>query len=124
MHEGNFTRRIVDAVFSALAGHPEGRPTRIKVRVGETYHLEPDSVRVHYASLSRGTRLEGAVLELKETPMLLRCRRCRGAARAEDHHILVCFFCGSSEVDVLSGNEIVVEEIEMETDHVPEKRDH
>ena len=53
MHEGNFTQQIVTSIVSELEKHPGYRPQRIKVKVGEMLHLEPESVRTHYALLTK-----------------------------------------------------------------------
>lgn len=117
MHEGKFTEEIVDAVLSELE-KTAGKPLRIRVRVGEMLHLEPESVRLHFEAMTRDTRLDGAELELEEIPVLLACRACAWQGGAEDHHVLFCAACGSTEVNVLAGRDVRVDAIDLETEKV------
>ncbi|MBI2094738.1 MAG: hydrogenase maturation nickel metallochaperone HypA [Candidatus Omnitrophica bacterium] len=114
MHEANFTNRIVEAILEAADRIPGARPRKVRVLVGEMLHLAPASVALHYDRLTRGTRLEGVRLELEEKPARIRCRRCGREGGVEDHHFLICARCGSTDADLLSGNEIVVDSIEVE----------
>jgi hydrogenase nickel incorporation protein HypA/HybF len=114
MHEGNFTEEIVGAVLAQLALHPGRRPSRVKVRVGESFHLEADSVRDHFKRLTVGTDLARAELVLEEEPVMVQCRRCGGRGPVEDHHWPECKACGSLETDVVAGNEVVVDSIVLE----------
>ena len=115
MHEANFTENIVQAILDELRKAPPGRPTRALIKVGEMLHLNADSVRTHFQSLSRGTPLDGVELELVEVPVRLHCSTCRWTGDAEDHHLLFCSSCSSIAVDVLSGRDVIIERIEVET---------
>jgi len=113
MHEGNFTRQIVDSILAELAKRPDQKPQRVKVAVGEMLHLVPESVRAHYEIQTKGTRLEGAALELIETPVHVRCRVCCREGGVLDHHLLICSNCLSPDVELLKGRDVIVEEIEL-----------
>ena len=108
MHEAKFTEEIVTAIISQVEG-AQKKPKRVKVRVGEMFHLEKESVLMYYALLTRGTRLEGIEIELEEDPVIVRCKDCRQAGGVEDHHLLMCTYCDSQNVEVLTGDEIVTE---------------
>ena len=115
MHEGGFTQRIVDAILKELQAYPGRKVKRAAVKVGELFHLEPDSVRTHFRSSTKGTTLEGAELELKETPVSVLCRDCGKRGGVEDHHLLLCGNCGSLHVELIEGQEILLEEIDLES---------
>jgi hydrogenase nickel incorporation protein HypA/HybF len=112
MHEGRFTEDIVKAVLEGLAPYPGARLERVSVRVGDVYHLEPESVRLHFELATRGTRLEGTVLDLVEVPLAVRCRSCGSQGGVEDHHLPACRSCGSQEVTVLEGDRIEIQPLE------------
>lgn len=115
MHEANFTSEIVHTILSELEKVPAGKPKFVKVVVGEMLHLVPVSVGMHFDSLVRGTRLEGTTLELQEAPVRIQCGACGREGGVEDHHLLMCDSCGSLEVKLLSGNEIWIDSIQLET---------
>ncbi|OIO38301.1 MAG: hypothetical protein COT00_05145 [Candidatus Omnitrophica bacterium CG07_land_8_20_14_0_80_50_8] len=114
MHEANFTKQIVEAVVGALRQCPDGKPRTVKVQVGAMLHLVPESVQMHYQLLTRGTGLEGIGLELTETPVRVRCRRCGHEGGVEDHHLLLCTACDSMEVELTAGDQILIDSIECE----------
>ncbi len=114
MHEGNFTQQIVTSIVSELEKHPGYRPQRIKVKVGEMLHLEPESVRTHYALLTKGTSLEGIALELEGMPVVVNCRACHAEGAVSDHHLLFCPSCYSRDVVIVSGNDVLIDSIELE----------
>lgn len=109
MHEGHFTEQIVEAVLKELNGVPVDPSTAIRVSVGETFHLVPESVQLHYGILTQGTPLEGTVLMLEEIPVQVECRRCGERGGVEDHHLLLCSRCGSQDVTMVAGHEVTVE---------------
>ncbi len=111
MHEGHFTEQIVEAILEALKKQDGRSPSKIKVRVGEMLHLETESVRMHFLSMTAGTALEKAVLELEEVPVRVKCRQCGVEGPVADHHMLMCQSCDSRDLEVLSGEDVVIEEI-------------
>ena|SRR3989338_6262478 len=113
MHEANFTKQIVNAILQELAKNTEERPQTVKVRVGQMLHLVPDSVKMHYDVLTSGTALAGVKLELEEIPVTVRCHQCHHEGGVADHHLLACLECGSLDVELLNGNEIRIDSIEV-----------
>ena len=114
MHEGNFTNQIVDAILTELKNHPSGKPRRVQVKVGDMLHLNIDSVQAHYAMATKGTPLETAKLVLEESPTRVKCRTCSKEWEPEDHHLLFCDDCQKTEVDITSGNQVVIEAIDLD----------
>ena len=114
MHEGKFTEDIVQAILTGLEPYPNARLKRVGVRVGDVYHLQPDSVLLHYELSVKGTRLEGVALDLIEVPMEIKCSACGAEGGVADHHLPNCSACGSTEVVVTAGNKIEIEPIEAE----------
>ncbi|HBB33850.1 MAG TPA: hydrogenase maturation nickel metallochaperone HypA [Cyanobacteria bacterium UBA8803] len=109
MHELGITQDIVDTV----AEHAKGaRVQRVKLEIGQLAAVIPDAVRFCFDVCCRGTVLEGASLEIAEIPGLGRCRQC-GAEVPLDQPFGICE-CGSVELDLISGQELKIKEIEVE----------
>ncbi|MDE2009644.1 MAG: hydrogenase maturation nickel metallochaperone HypA [Candidatus Omnitrophica bacterium] len=113
MHEGHFTENIVKAIIGELKKYPGRGVESVTVKVGETYHLLPDSVLMHYDLLAKGTELEGVRLELLEEPMLVACSQCGRQGPVEDHHLPLCSFCHSRLVKPVSGEKVTIEQIKF-----------
>ena len=113
MHEGQFTEKIVNVIIQELEKFPGKKPKLIRVKVGEVFHLVPESVLMHFDVLVKGTALEGVVLDIKEEPMEVFCTHCQKTNPVEDHHLLACPLCYSTDVKPVIGNRISVESIEL-----------
>ena len=73
----------------------------------------PSSLAFAFGVLSRDTLCDGAVLEQEIVPARLHCADC---AREWEIELPVfrCPSCGGAEVQVVSGDELEVESIEVE----------
>ena len=124
MHELALSKAIVDAAVRHAA---ERRVTVVRVRVGALRQAIPESIAFHFGIVARGTLCEGARLEQQRVGAILRCARCGSewdpAPRpAEDAQQLVpvprfsCPSCREANAEVVAGDELVVESIDVEED--------
>jgi hydrogenase nickel incorporation protein HypA/HybF len=108
MHEFS----IASAVVATAVRHAAGRRvTVVTVRTGRLRQVVPDSLEFAFGILSRETVCEGARLEQEVVPARLRCSR--GHAFEIELPVFRCPSCGSTDVAVLSGEELEVESIEV-----------
>jgi hydrogenase nickel incorporation protein HypA/HybF len=114
MHEGHFTEQIVDAIIQELEKYPGRKPKRVNVKVGEIYHLVPESVLLHYEYITKGTPLQGVALQLSQVPVQVKCNACSQSGPVEDHHMLMCSHCRSLDVYPIAGNNVTIEGVELE----------
>jgi hydrogenase nickel incorporation protein HypA/HybF len=108
MHELGLCTSIVDAV-ERRAGH---RPVaRVRVRVGRLHHVHPEAFDQSFTVAAMGTLAEDAVAELVLLPVRARCGSCQASWEGDDVP-LACPTCGSVDVEVVGGDELVLESIE------------
>ena len=112
MHEFSVASAIVDTAVRHAGGR---RVTVVSVRCGRLRQVVPDSLEFAFGVLSRETLCEGAVLEQEVVPARLRCGAC-SAEWEIDLPVFRCTGCGSAETEVLSGEELEVESIEVAQD--------
>jgi hydrogenase nickel incorporation protein HypA/HybF len=110
MHELSVATAIVDTVERHAAGR---RVTAVQLRVGALRQVVPDSLEFYFGIVGRGGVCEGARLEQELVPARLRCAPC---AREWEIDLpdFRCAACGGSEVEVVAGEELEVESIEVE----------
>jgi hydrogenase nickel incorporation protein HypA/HybF len=96
---------------------PERAPrvTRVRLALGELHQIVPESFLVAWEALTAGTAFLKAKLELKKIPLRVRCRSCGWEGGIEAPFFL-CGRCGKGEVDTISGNELYIEDMELEDD--------
>jgi hydrogenase nickel incorporation protein HypA/HybF len=110
MHELSIATALADIVLR----HAEGRKvTAVEVKVGRLRQVVPDALEFGWELVVRETPLEGAVLELEDVPVTLRCRACEAESHAEGFPF-VCAACGELDVEVMAGDELSVEAIEVD----------
>jgi hydrogenase nickel incorporation protein HypA/HybF len=107
VHELAITEGVVDTVIARLGAR---RVVRVRLRVGRLSAVVPDALRFCFDECARGTTLEGAALEIVEVPIRIRCRSCRREVEL-DGALPLCP-CGSADVDVLGGAELLIHEVE------------
>lgn len=110
MHELSVSSAIVDTVVRHAAGR---RVTAVQVRLGHLRQVVPDSLAFYFGLVSRETVCEGARLDQEVVPARLRCATC---ARDWEIELPVfrCPTCGAASVELLSGEELEVESIEVD----------
>ena len=108
MHELGITQEIVALVEEHARG---GRVTRVVVEIGRLTAILPDAVRFCFDLCTAGTCVEGARLDILETPGRARCRRC-GAELTLDQPFGQCA-CGHADLEWLAGDELKIRELEV-----------
>jgi hydrogenase nickel incorporation protein HypA/HybF len=108
VHELAITEEIVALVSERASG---GRVTRVVLEIGRLSAVLPDAVRFCFDVCAEGTPLEGAALEVIETPGRARCRACQ-AEVALLRPFGTCA-CGGTDLEWLGGDELKIKAIEV-----------
>jgi hydrogenase nickel incorporation protein HypA/HybF len=108
MHELAITQGIVDAIVERLG---DTRVTAVRLRIGRVSGVVPDAVRFCFDLVAEGTPVEGACLEIDEPAGRARCRHCTAEFGVDDL-VLLCP-CGSADVDLIGGQELAIESVEV-----------
>lgn len=112
MHELAIAQSVVDIACRYAAGK---RITRVELRVGRLRQVVPSALTFSFELVAQGTPAEGAQLALESVPATAACRECNGHTTLLAFP-LQCESCGSSDLDILTGDELDVETLEIEED--------
>ena len=109
MHEMALCEAVLAVAFEAADGRPI---TRVKVRVGELQRVLPESWEMCWRMAAMDSSAADSMSELSDAPARIQCLSCGevGAPRPP----LDCAACGGHSVKLLEGDDLVVEEIELE----------
>jgi hydrogenase nickel incorporation protein HypA/HybF len=109
VHELAITQDMVAAVAETVG---PARVARVRLQIGRLAGVVPEALRFCFDACSRGTTLEGATLEIDEIDAHGRCRRC-DAEMAMTSSLDSCI-CGSTDVEMLTGEELRIKDVEVE----------
>ena len=112
MHELSIAQNIIEIVNDNLNDHQKNIVKSVRVKVGKLTNILPDSLVFSFEALVKDTDLDGAVLEIEHLPIKIKCAEC-GAVSTSDDFQFSCEKCGGNQIKILSGNEFLVSEIEL-----------
>ena len=105
---------IAQSVVAIADRHAAGRKvTCVELRVGHLRQVVPSALAFAFQLVSDGTALEGAELRIEEVPAAGVCRACGTETEFPDFP-LSCTGCGGLDVEVIRGEELLVDSLELE----------
>lgn len=111
MHEFSVALALVEQIEQARRRAGAARVLAVTVQVGAWSGVVAEALAFAFPEAARPTLGEVA-LQIEAVPLGLRCRRC-GAAEEPEHGLLVCGGCGSQDVEVTSGRELLLARLEV-----------
>ena len=125
MHELAVAQALVEQVEGVIRQHATSRgddasssdawrASLIRVRIGPLAGVVPELLGSAFPLAAAGSRMEHAVLDLVAAPIKVRCETC-GAETEAAMNRLVCGACGDWHTQIISGDELLLESVELET---------
>ena len=105
---------IAEALVSVAERHAAGRRvTAVEVKVGRLRQVVPSALEFAFELVAQDTVIEGAELRLEVIAAEGRCRDC-GSESVMEQFPLACRQCRGLNVDVVAGEELLVDVLEMD----------
>jgi hydrogenase nickel incorporation protein HypA/HybF len=112
VHEFAVAQSLLEIVEQEARPYSGARVTGITLRIGQLSAVVPDALRFAFEAITRGGIAEGAVLEIEEVPLTIRCRQCKEQFTVDDP-FMVCPRCEGSDVEMVSGRELEIRSMEI-----------
>jgi len=116
MHELSLARDIVEMVYLNVPANELHNVQYVVVKVGEFSGVVKDSLVFSFMAITSETELENSELEIIDIPFKLRCNNC-GKTSSNEIGMMICENCGSTDTLILSGNELQVVEVKLNTNN-------
>ncbi len=113
MHELAVCQALIDQVDRVSREHGGRRVLAVTVAVGALSGVEGQLLEHAFPLAAAGTVAEGASLVVESIPVAVRCRTCRVESEAAPNR-LVCGACRDWQVDVVAGEELLLQRVELE----------
>ncbi len=115
MHELSIISSLFTMIEEVAEEHHLIRITAVKLKLGKLQHIVPETLTFAFEVVSKGTKAEGARLEVEDIPIAMQCNRCRHQFIVKDH-VYICPECEQTDLTMSGGMEILLESVEGDVD--------
>jgi hydrogenase nickel incorporation protein HypA/HybF len=115
MHELSIALSIVDVAAEEAQRRGLGRSAAVHLRLGPLSGVVKDALLSAYDLAREGTELAAANLVIEEVPLVTFCPCCGGPRTLASPQLLCCPECGTATPKVVSGRELEVVALEVES---------
>jgi hydrogenase nickel incorporation protein HypA/HybF len=112
MHEMSLAQNILDIVLRTASQHKAVKVSKITIRAGQLRGIIPEQLRFCFGFVAKDSIVEDADLIVNTLPIKGSCRKCEEEFFVREYQF-ICPSCGSEEIEVLQGMELLVENIEV-----------
>jgi hydrogenase nickel incorporation protein HypA/HybF len=114
MHELSIVEALIEQVQREVhRSGQHGRVLGLELSIGRLCGVNCESIRFAFELLSPGTLVEGAKMGIREPKAVCVCSRCRVRSEVDDL-VMRCPRCGSDEIVLEGGRDLLLESIEVE----------
>lgn len=115
MHELAVTKSILKLALDTAAQNNGNEIISIHLAIGEMRNLEQEWIQRYFDYISKGTKAEDAVIKVRKIPVVFLCKDCgrQFTANLKEDRKILCSHCGSFEYDLVTGRELIVEQLEV-----------
>lgn len=117
MHELKIARNILKIVTDELEQRNLTRPVKaIHFKAGQMHAIIPESLLFNFNAIkTECPAFRNAALCLEIIPLRIKCRQCQQIAELAEP-VFHCADCGGIDLEILNGQEMYVDNIELEKD--------
>ena len=112
MHELGIAQNILEIVQQAVPKEQVPAVRWIRLRIGQFSGIVPDSLEFCFQAIVSETPMHQAGLAIERVPTVFQCRKCAYRFHVNDLEYL-CQACKSSDLEIISGKELDIVEIEL-----------
>ena len=122
MHELSVCYGLLQQVERVCREHDAHSVARISLEIGPLSGVEPELLQHAWPLAAAGTVAADATLEIEVSGLRVHCTQCGADTEALPNRLL-CGDCGDYRTRIISGEELLLKTLELETDSVPRHPD-
>ena len=113
MHELSVCLALTRTVSGIASANGATRVERIRLLVGPLSGIETPLLEHAFPLAAAGTPAEGALLEVRAAPVVVACTICGAETECAPNRLL-CGSCGDFRTRVVSGEEMLLESVDLD----------
>jgi hydrogenase nickel incorporation protein HypA/HybF len=114
MHELAICQSLVEQLDQIAVDYPDKRITVVHLEVGPLSGVVPDLLKDAFPIASAGTAAQDAQLEFHQSEIQVHCPECDRDSVVSSNK-LTCAFCGNWQTQLISGDELMLQQVELES---------
>jgi hydrogenase nickel incorporation protein HypA/HybF len=114
MHELSVCLALMQQVERIAREHAATRVERIRLRIGPLSGVEAELLRQAFPLASDATVAAGAELVIEPAAVVVQCANCEAQSEVPPNRLL-CLSCGDFRTRLVSGDEMLLESLELVT---------
>lgn len=123
MHELSIMKNILEVVLESGEEMGAKKISRINIIAGAFTEFVPRYAQLYFDMISQNTIAEKAEIHIDTSPAIIKCRFCGSETQVDIRHLVMkCNRCHSEQVELISGREIMIDSIEIESKAVNDKQ--
>ena len=113
MHELSIVQNILDIAESEARKNNATKIIKIGLKIGEMSGVVIDSINFCFETLKGNTIARDAELLIDHVPLKGKCKNCNSNFQI-NNYIFKCNTCNNNDIEIISGRELFVDELEVE----------
>lgn len=113
MHEMSLAENVLQIIEDTARAQKFTHVRTVVLEIGALSAVEPEAMLFCFDAVTRGSLAEGAKLEIINIPGTGWCLECGKSVTLSERYGL-CPECGDARVEITSGNELRVKDLEVE----------
>lgn len=114
MHEMSIASSLIEIVLDTAKSNDAGKVTKVFVKIGKLAGIEKGALLFAYDAIKDEYGLiKDSEMVIEDIPVTGKCHKC-GKTDTYDEMFFACAFCGAYEVELLTGEEMSITEIEVD----------
>ena len=114
MHELSIAKSVIESVERLVEDRGLDKPVlKVCLKVGKLSTVVPEYLQFAFEALVDDSKISGARLEIESTAVRGRCKKCDFEFEIEDI-LFVCPKCKFTGVETTSGQDLVIDFVEVE----------
>jgi hydrogenase nickel incorporation protein HypA/HybF len=113
MHELSIVNSLLSLCEENAKTHNAKKITKVEIKVGRLSGIEPHFLKLTFDTFKEKTICEGAELVMNIQDIIIKCLSCGAEDRLVNNEF-ICTRCGSNNIKVEEGEDMLLMRLEME----------
>lgn len=113
MHEIGIAEDLSLIVLDTARKENLSKVTKVNISFGQLVQIVPDIFEFAFRETVRKTVAQDAEIDIEIIPIKMKCTNCGSDFLVKDN-LFACIVCGSTDVEIIEGNELFITSIEGE----------